>query len=338
LENGQFRAEHSKMVATNLPEVLMPTVLITAPSFAPAGLYKLEAARCDVVYVKDEAELSRALASKPIDAVISRTMQLSGEAIGSCRTLKVISKHGAGYNNIDVSAATARRIPVFYTPGANAQSVAEMTLGLALAVARNIPLHDHALRNGGWNRQEIGLQLSGRTMGIIGLGSIGEKVARLAAAFGMHVVGYDPKAKTMACERVDTLPALLSRAQILSIHCPLTSETRGLIGARELALLPTGAIVLNMARAGIVDEAALAKAVASGSIFGAGLDDFETEPLPPGHPFNRYPRIVMTPHVGGSTCEALDMVSTMSVDNALSYLEGKPVDMRLCVNSEVLKR
>ena len=196
------------------------------PVLCAGGFSKLEAARCDVLYVRDEAELSHAMASKPIDAVISRTMQLSGEAIGSCRTLKVISKHGAGYNNIDISAATARRIPVFYTPGANAQSVAELTLGLALAVARNIPLHDHALRNGGWNRQEIGLQLSGRTMGIVGLGNIGDKVARLATAFGMRVVGYDPKAKAMACERVDTLHALLSEAQVLSIHCPLTIETR----------------------------------------------------------------------------------------------------------------
>jgi len=315
----------------------MHRVLITAPSFAAPGVAKLQAAGCQIFYARDEKDLAQILAHEPIDAVISRTMKLGGDMIRSCPSLKVISKHGAGYNNIDVDAATARNIPVFYTPGANAQSVAELTIGLAIAVARTIPLHDRTLRGGGWSRNEMGLQLAGRTMGVIGLGNIGLKVAKLASAIGMQVVGYDPQLqKAPGFELIKSLAEFLPKAQVLSINCPLTEQTRGMIGAAELALLPPNAIVLNTARGGIVSEQALAEAVAKGHVFGAGLDDFEAEPIPADHPFNTLPRIVMTPHVGASTREALDTVSVMSVDNALLFLEGKSFDERLCVNPSVL--
>jgi D-3-phosphoglycerate dehydrogenase / 2-oxoglutarate reductase len=315
----------------------MYTFLITASSFAAPGVAMLQAAGCRILYVKDEAELGTVMASENIDAVISRTMSLNASAIQSCASLKVISKHGAGYNNIDVAAATARHIPVFFTPGANAQSVAELAIGLIIAVARTIPLHDRTLRAGGWSRSEMGLQLSGRTIGVIGLGNIGQKVARLAEAFGMHVLGYDPRVKNISCEMAKSLPELLGRAQILSVNCPLNDETRGLIGAAELAQLPRNAIVVNTARGGVVVETALAEAVASGHVFGAGLDDFEAEPIAAAHPFNKSPRIVMTPHVGASTREALDTVSLMSVDNALAFLDKRPFDKKLCVNPSVLQ-
>jgi len=316
----------------------MYTFLVTAPSFAAPGVAKLQDAGCRILYASDEKELAAILASQNIDAVISRTMTMNRDMIRSCASLRVISKHGAGYNNIDVAAATERNIPVFFTPGANAQSVAELVIGLAIAVARTIPLHDRTLREGGWSRSEMGMQLSGRTMGIVGLGNIGQKVAHLAAAFGMRVVGYDPRIKTAPCETVDRLADLLPQAQLLSINCPLNNETRGMIGAAELAQLPRNSIVLNTARGGIVDETALAQAVASGHVFGAGLDDFVTEPVAADHPFNKLSRIVMTPHVGASTREALDTVSVMSVDNALTFLGGKPFDLRLCVNPSVLKK
>ncbi|MES2292537.1 MAG: hydroxyacid dehydrogenase [Pseudomonadota bacterium] len=315
----------------------MYTFLITASSFATPGVARLQAAGCRILYVRDETELGAVMASENIDAVISRTMLLNANAIQSCASLKVISKHGAGYNNIDVAAATARHIPVFFTPGANAQSVAELAIGLIIAVARTIPLHDRTLRAGGWSRSEMGLQLSGRTIGVIGLGNIGQKVARLAEAFGMHVLGYDPRVKNISCEMAKSLPELLGRAQILSVNCPLNDETRGLIGAAELAQLPRNAIVVNTARGGVVVETALAEAVASGHVFGAGLDDFEAEPIAADHPFNKSPRIVMTPHVGASTREALDTVSLMSVDNALAFLDKRHFDKNLCVNPSVLQ-
>jgi len=312
------------------------TFLITAPSFAAPGLKLLQDADCTVTYVKDEDELRAKLASQHFDAVISRTLSLDGDMIRSCPGLKVISKHGAGYNNIDVEAATACGIPVFYTPGANAQSVAELTIGLAIAVARSIPLHDRTLRSGGWSRSEMGLQLSGRTMGVVGLGNIGQKVARLGLAFGMRVLGFDPKGKAMPCEKANNLVELLPQSQILTLHCPLNNETKGMIGAAELALLPKDAIVLNTARGGIVNEFALAEAVKSGGIFGAALDDFVSEPIPSDHPFNTLSRVVMSPHIGASTREALDTVSVMSSENALAFLRKQPFDQQLCVNPSVL--
>jgi D-3-phosphoglycerate dehydrogenase len=314
----------------------MYTFLVTAPSIAAPGLAKLREADCQVLYVKNESELANVMAKENIDAVISRTMALNGDAIRSAKTLKVISKHGAGYNNIDVEAATSCGIPVFYTPGANSQSVAELTIGLAIAVARSIPHHDHTLRSGGWSRSEMGLQLSGRTMGVVGLGNIGQKVARLGTAFGMRVLGFDPKGKTMPCEKVNSLVELLPQAQILTLHCPLNEETKGMIGAAELALLPDNAIVLNTARGGIVDEIALAQAVKSGRLFGAGIDDFMAEPVPVAHPFNALAHVVMTPHIGASTREALDIVSVMSAENALNFLRKQPFDKQLCVNPSVL--
>jgi D-3-phosphoglycerate dehydrogenase len=315
----------------------MYTFLVTAPSFAAPGLAKLQEAGCRVFYAKDESELANMMVQKEVDAVISRTITLSGDVIRSAKNLKVISKHGAGYNNVDVDAATERGIPVFYTPGANSQSVAELTIGLAMAVARSIPLHDRTLRNGGWSRSEMGIQLSGRTMGVVGLGNIGQKVARLGAAFGMRVLGFDPKGKPMPCEKINSLVELLPQAQILTLHCPLNDETRGMIGAVELNLLPKNAIVLNTARGGIVDEIALAEAIKSGRIFGAGIDDFVAEPVPADHPFNALSRVVMTPHIGASTQEALDIVSVMSAENALMFLHKQPFDKQLCVNPSVLR-
>jgi D-3-phosphoglycerate dehydrogenase / 2-oxoglutarate reductase len=316
----------------------MYNFLITASSFAAPGLAILKDAGCNVLYAATEAELADRLANESIDAVISRTINLGRDAIRSAKNLKVISKHGAGYNNVDVAAATERHIPVFYTPGANSQSVAELTIGLAIAVARSIPLHDRTLRNGGWSRSEKGLQLSGRVLGVVGLGNIGQKVAELGTAFGMRVVGFDPKAESMPCEMVDSLSSLLRQAQILTLHCPLNSETKGMIGAAELDLLPANAIVINTARAAIINEVALADAVRSGKIFGAGLDDFSIEPIPASHIFNELPRIIMTPHVGASTQEALDIVSIMSVENALAFLRKEPFDKRFCVNSSVLNQ
>lgn len=318
----------------------MFTVLVTASSLAASGVSRLQEAQCRILYAASEAEVERLLAAEPVDAVISRTLDLKGPAIHSCASLKVISKHGSGYNNVDVDAATARAIPVFFTPGANAQAVAELTIGLAISVARSLPIHSEALHRGGWTRATAGLELSGRTLGIIGLGRIGSLVAKLAQAFGMKVIALDPnpEAKSPTVEKVGSLAELLLRAQILTLHCPLTRETRGMIGAAELALLPRDAIVLNAARAGIVDEMALAEALGSKHLFGAAIDNFEEEPLPAGHPFLSLPNMVMTPHIGGSTGEALDTVAVMAAQNALAFLKGEPVDERCCVNPSVLSR
>ena len=314
----------------------MFTVLVTGAAFAARGAELLEQSNCRIVYAKSEDETSRILASEPVDAVISRTLPLRDAAMAACPTLKVISKHGAGYDNIDIVAATRLKIPVFYTPGANAQSVAELVFCLAVAVARSVTVHDRLLRAGEWHRAGAGLQLSGRSLGVVGLGNVGRKVARLGAAYGMRVIGFDPYIHDSPCEMADSLDALLAAAQVLTLHVPLTSETRGMIGMRELELLPKDAIVINTARGGVVDEAALGAAIASGKVYGAGFDVFEAEPMPSAHAFHALPHTVMTPHIGGSTAESLNAVAIQCVTNVLTYLNRQLFDSTLCVNPEVL--
>jgi len=314
----------------------MFTVLITAPAFAARGVAMLERAGCRILYAKSEEEIALTLAGERVDGVISRTLPLSGAAMAACPTLKVISKHGAGYDNVDVAGATQLNIPVFYTPGANAQSVAELVFGLAVAVMRSVTIHDRSLRSGEWNRAGAGLQLSGRCLGVVGLGNVGRKVARLGAAFGMRVIGYDPYIADAPCEMMGGLDALLPQAQVLTLHVPLTSETRGMIGEKELAVLPADAVVINTARGGVVNEAATAAAIRSRKIYGAGFDVFGAEPMGAGHAFHALPNAVMTPHVGGSTRESLDAVATQCVENVLTYLNQQPFDSTLCVNPQIL--
>lgn len=313
------------------------TILVTAPALAPEGVARLTAAGCRILYAKDTTQLQRLLENEAIDAVISRTITLNAAAIAACKSLKVISKHGAGVNNIDVDAATARDVPVFFS-GGNAQAVAELTLGMAVAIARDLTHHDRTLRAGGWSRSDVGVELSGRTLGVVGLGRIGSKVAALGAAVGMEVLVYDPHVRVGGYESLASLEAFLARTDVLSLHCPLNPATRGMLGAAELALLPRGAILLNTARGEIVVEAALLESLRSGHLRGAGLDGFAIEPIPQGHALLSLPNVVLTPHVGGSTVEALAAVAIGAAENALAWLEGRAIDLTYCVNPSVINR
>jgi D-3-phosphoglycerate dehydrogenase len=286
---------------------------------------------------KDEAQIESLMATEPIDAVISRTLTLSKAAMKSCPTLRVISKHGAGVNNIDIVAATELGIPVYFTPGANAQSVAELTFGLLLSIARKIPLHNHALHEGQWSRTGDGTQLAGRVFGIIGLGQIGRRVARMAEAFGMNVIAYDPHVSRTGVRMVANLTDIMREADVVSLHCPLTPITKGFIGAAEIALLRKSAILINTSRGGIVDEDALIDALSHQRILGAGIDTFEKEPLPANSPFCSLSNVVLTPHVGGSTRDALDSVGEGAARTAIAYLRGEAIDETLCVNPAVLR-
>jgi D-3-phosphoglycerate dehydrogenase len=315
----------------------MFTVVVTAKAFAARGAAILSDAGCRILYAPTVQELEKLLASEPVDAVVSRTIDLTGSAIRSCPSLKVISKHGVGFNNIDVDTATALGIPVFFTPGANAQAVAELAIGLMVSIARGIPHHNKVLHGGGWSRATTGLQLSALTLGIVGLGQIGRRVARYAAAIGMKVIATDPNVRQTELPLIP-LDDLLPAANVLTVHCPLNKETKGMIGARELALLPDHAIVINTARGGIIDEEALADAVLSGKLTGAALDSFVEEPLGPNHRFRDIPEIILTPHTGASTQEALDTVAIMAANNALSILTGTPpVKRSYCINPIVLE-
>jgi D-3-phosphoglycerate dehydrogenase len=318
------------------------TILVTAPKLAQAGLDLLNAQDCRVIFVpqgQGASDIEYILRNAPVDAVISRTLDLSAKAIAGCPTLKVISKHGVGVSNIAVDAATTRGIPVYVTPGANAQSVTEMTLALMFAAARRVTWMDHEIRQGRWSRAQDGLQLSGRTLGLVGFGQVARRVARACQAIGMPVVVYDPllsdSSDLEGAERVGSLEQLLPLSQVLSLHVPLTTQTRGFIGAEQLAQLPENAVLINTARGEVIDESALIDALRSGQLYAAGLDTMTVEPLPADSPLLSLDNVVLTPHVGGSTPAALAAMALGAAQNVLGYLNGTPVAPSACINSSV---
>jgi D-3-phosphoglycerate dehydrogenase len=314
-------------------------VLVAAAQLAPAGVAVLDAAGAEVVYAATPADGERLLASIAFDAVISRVAPLTGAMIASCPSLRVIAKHGVGVNNIDLAEATRRGIPVYTTPGANAASVAELTIGLMLALARRIPWLDAEVRAGRWPGGAQGVQLGGRRLGLVGLGDIGTRVALAAQALGMAVHGLRRAGARPAPPGVtlhDTLPALLAQSDVLSLHLPLTEATRGLVGAPELALLPPGALLVNTARGEIVDEPALVAALRSGALAGAALDALSQEPLPAGHVLTTLPTVLLTPHIGGATSAALAAMAETAARQLLDHLAGRPIEASRCANPTVL--
>jgi D-3-phosphoglycerate dehydrogenase len=280
------------------------------------------------------------MAAQPVDAVISRTVDLTAKAIDSCPTLRVVSKHGVGVPNIDVAACTRRGIPVYVTPGANAQSVAELTIGLMIAAARKVSWMDREIREGRWPRVQDGLELQGRMLGLVGFGQIGQRVARTAVAIGMRVSAFDPvltgPSPVDGVTLVGSLDDLLAATDVLSLHVPLTPKTRAMIGAAQLARLRKGAVLVNTARGEVVDEPALIDAMRSGQVFAAGLDTTAEEPITRENPLLALPNVVLTPHVGGSTPGALAAMARGAAENVINSLEGRPVDPASCVNPEVL--
>ena len=266
------------------------------------------------------------------DAVITRTSPVAAADIARARRLRVIGKHGVGVDNIALDAARARGIPVVNTPGANADGVAELVLALALAAARHLLAADRALREGRLAQANLpaGHELAGRRLGIAGFGQVGRRVADLfVRALRTPVAAYDPALGAEAIRAAGAAPAasiaaLLAESDVLSLHLPLTAGTRGIIGARELALMPEGGILVNTARGGIVDETALAEALARGRPAAAASDVFVVEPPPVDHPLLRLPNFIATPHLGGATEEALDRVGLLVAEQVLEVLAGKP--------------
>lgn len=244
------------------------------------------------------------------DALIGRSAtRIPAELLRRGGRLRVIGRAGVGTDNIDLDAATALGIVVINAPAGNTVAVAELFFASLLGLLRHVPSAAAGMRAGRWDRARyMGTELRGRTLGIVGLGRIGGEVARRARAFEMELAGYDPYVtdagfEALRVRRAPTLDALLAEADVLTVHTPLTDETRALIGRRELARLPEGAIVVNMARGGIVDEAALASALAAGALRGAVLDVFQREPLAADHPLRGFDNVLLTPHLGASTAE-----------------------------------
>lgn len=311
-----------------------PTVLITTNYLEPDGEIRhvLEGAGCAVAFSRpqdrdgDQGHLRSAL--RDAHAVIAGTEPLSADLIGCAPGLGIIARTGVGYDNVDLRAAEGRGIKVCVTPGANRQSVAELTLGLLIDAARGIVAGDRSVRSGGWT-QTSGRELAGSTVGLIGLGTIGQAVAAMTLGIGMRVLAYDtePDDAFVADHEIELcgLEDLLRRSDFVSIHVALSQSSRGMIDRAAFALMKKGAYLINTARGGIVDEIALADALSSGHLGGAALDVLAKEPLPADHPLRSAPNVTITPHIAGATAEARMRSSQMAAGQVIDFLAGRPV-------------
>jgi D-3-phosphoglycerate dehydrogenase / 2-oxoglutarate reductase len=285
--------------------------VLVADRISAAGLAPLHGDdRFDIIErtgLKGE-ELARAM--QGMHAVIVRSStRITREALQYADTLQVIGRAGVGVDNIDVMAATEHGVAVLNAPSGNTISAAELTFALILACVRQIPAADRSMKAGEWDRKSFtGTELYGKVLGLVGAGRIGGEVARRARAFDMDIVAYDPYLAPERAEALEielcTLDDVLERADVISLHVPLTDSTKGLIGAAQLARMKRGAVIVNAARGGVIDETDLAAALHSGHLGGAGLDVYAEEPLPPDHVLRGAKGLVLTPHLGAATAEA----------------------------------
>jgi D-3-phosphoglycerate dehydrogenase len=322
--------------------ILQPERHVTAPSAEEPDELRSAGARLVVAGDARHGEIADLVRSA--DALLCAAITVGADLIEPARRLRVVTKLGTGVDNIDIAAATEHGVAVTNVPGFSTDDVAEHTIALILACAKKVPHLDRAAREGDWDvrlrtRQDT---VAGKTLGLVGFGKIGRAVARLATALGMHVLAYDPLVdqKDMLSfgqvEPAASLQALLSRADFVSLHVPLTPDTHHLIAARELSLMEPTAYLINCARGALVDEAALVEAVTSATIAGAGLDVLEEEPPRPGTPVLNCPNVVLTPHCAAHTDRALGLLRRTALRSILQALRGEWPDN--VVNPQVRER
>lgn len=309
-----------------------PAILVTAAKLAPEAVAILEAAGYAVPCTSgypSEAELLAAIAEHRPVALLHRQGIITPAVMDAAApALRMIARHGAGVDGIDLAAAEARGLTVTRAAGANARSVAEHAMALMLALLKDLPAVAGGMRGGLWEKtSRMTRDVEGVALGIVGYGAIGSKVARFADAFGMRVAAYDPLLPAGPLpgpgERVADLPALLARSEVLSLHCPLDATTRGMIGAAEIAALPRGAILVHTARGGIVEEAALLAALDAGHLAWAGVDVFAQEPLDAASPLRGHPRVLPTPHLAANTPRGAIAMSTGAAESIVAVLAGR---------------
>ncbi|RLE11352.1 MAG: phosphoglycerate dehydrogenase [Actinobacteria bacterium] len=296
-------------------------IVVIAEAIADAGIERLSSSHEVVDAVGMSRDELMGLMGDAAAIIVRSATQVDREMIEAAPGLKVVARAGIGVDNIDLVAATERGVLVVNAPNANTISAAEHTMALLLAQARRIPEADRSLREGRWDRREFsGIELHGKTLGVLGLGRIGTLVAQRALSFGMRIVAYDPYVSTERAKRLGvemlTLDEVFAEAHMLTIHVPLTPETENLINAASIAKMRDGVRIVNVARGGIVSEEDLAEAVRSGKVGGAGVDVFDTEPTTESPLFD-IPQITVTPHLGASTLEAQDKAG-ISVAKAVS--------------------
>ena len=297
----------------------------------PAGIEVLEK-ECEVVRPADISVPTMKEAVADVDAVLVRVAPMSREVIDAARQLKVIAKHGVGTDNIDIPAATERGIAVCNTPEANSEGVASLAFTLMLALSRRLLEADAFVRAGEpWSRKEdlMGQELVGKSLSIVGTGRIGRRLAQLCqVAFDMKVYAYDPfvSKEAMAASgitKVDKVDDLMPVADYVSIHTPLTPETRGIVGAKQFDLMKRTAYLINSSRGPVVDEAALIEALRAGKIAGAGLDVFEKEPPENDNPLLSMQNVILLPHMGGATVQSMERMATHAATEILTVLNGE---------------
>lgn len=304
-----------------------PRVLV-ADAISPKGVELLETGGQLLVDVKTglkEKELVAIVAGYSALVVRSQS-KVTADVIDAAKHLKVVGRAGVGVDNVDVDAATRRGVIVMNTPGGNTVSTAEHAFSLLVSIARSIPQAHASVKEGKWDRKSFeGVELQGKTIGIFGMGRIGTEIARRAIAFGMRPVAYDPylspsRARSLQVELFEDLSDVLAQSDFLTMHMPLTPETRHLINAERIAKMKRGVRIVNCARGGLIDEQALYDALKSGQVAAAALDVYETEPPPADYPLRNLPNIVFTPHLGASTAEAQESVGIEIAESIRSVL------------------
>jgi D-3-phosphoglycerate dehydrogenase / 2-oxoglutarate reductase len=301
-------------------------LIVTGADLAPQALALLE--EFDIVYAgKAPQEDDLVALSRQHDPVafIVRYGKVGAAVMDAAPSLRVISKHGSGTDTIDKDAAQARGIEVRAAAGANAAAVAEQSLALLLACAKSVVQLNERMHAGHWDKAtHKSVELHGRTIGLVGVGAIGQRFARMCDAMGMNVIGFDPFAQDLpAYVRPVDLATVWRECDAISLHCPLTPENRNMVNAQTLLACRPGVILVNTARGGLVDEAALLAAVRSGQVAAAGLDSFAVEPMTAPHPFHGERNIVLSPHIGGVTSDAYVNMGVGAARNVLQVLQAQ---------------
>ena len=299
-------------------------VVMTAPRLAEAAVAVLEQAGCAIHYMPANpgaGAVAACVRDVAADAVLSRQGPVGAAAMDASPHLRIVARHGVGVDDVDLAAAAARGIVVTRAPGSNTQAVAEHTMAMILALAKQLRPIGAVLAAGAWREGAPPVRdIAGLRLGLLGHGAIGQAVGRLAAAFGMDVA---------VCGRPGTdgpvLADMLRRSDVLSLHCPHTPATHQIIDRAALAAMPRGSFVVNTARGGLIDEAALLAALDEGHVAGAALDVFEAEPLPQDHPLRRHPAVLVTPHMAGTTPRSLVAMGVMAAECIAAALTGAPI-------------
>lgn len=305
--------------------------ILVSDALSEEGLGILKNAGLEVDYRPDISQEDIAKEISAYDALVIRSRTtVTREILENAKNLKVVGRAGVGLDNVDVPAATEKGVIVMNTPNGNTISTAEHTMAMMTSLARSIPQADRGMHEGKWEKKKfIGVELYNKTLGVCGFGRIGSEVARRAQAYGMKIMAYDPFINEEVVKRMGvqkaTVDEICQQADFITVHSPLSPQTKGLLNKERFAMMKKGVRVLNCARGGIIDEAALLEALQNGTVAGAALDVFEVEPLPEDHPFRSMDNVVMTPHLGAATSEAQEGVARDVAEQIVDVLTGKMI-------------